>query len=336
MKTYFYQQLNKLDQKVYDEILNGLRQGKLRIAVSSLNSVKKVAFDIFNNYPEFFWIAPEVKGTRGLLRATIQFDQLYSANDVRKYQRQIKELVQKLIAEKINSHQTDYDKVLILHDYLKNNIEYDHQAVEYINQRSNSYAYAYNLVGALLKQKCVCEGFAKAMKYLCDQIGIECYVINGIGNNMQDSGPHAWNIVNIDGCYQHVDVTWDNQFMDDNFPLYAYLNLDDKTISRDHSWDKRLYPACTSLEYNYFKINNALIDSKAQLKKFLIDSFSLEEDVIQYRVDKDSRLASEIFSCYQEITQEAIQACKYVRIGDIRTQYQMEQLVFTIVPKYVD
>ena len=73
-----------------------------------------------------------------------------------------------------------------------------------------------------------------------------------------------------------------------------------------------------------------------QLKKFLIDSFSLEEDVIQYRVDKDSRLASEIFSCYQEITQEAIQACKYVRVGGIRTQYQMEELLFTVVPTYMD
>ena len=51
MKTYFYQQLNGLDQKVYDEIVNGLNQGNLRIAVSSFGSVKKVAVDIFNNYP---------------------------------------------------------------------------------------------------------------------------------------------------------------------------------------------------------------------------------------------------------------------------------------------
>ena len=336
MKTYFYQQLNGLDQKVYDEIVNGLNQGNLRIAVSSFGSVKKVAVDIFNNYPQYFWIASRVRAMRSLLKTVVQFDQSYSVSDIRKYQNQIKELMQKFISENINDHQTDYDKVLILHDYLKNSIEYDHQAAAHVNDQTNRYVSAYNIVGALIKHKCVCDGFAKAMKYLCDQIGIECYVVNGIGSNVQDSGPHAWNIVNIDGCYQHVDVTWDNQFMDDNFPLYAYLNLDDKTIARDHSWDRRLYPACTSLEYNYFKINNALIDSKAQLKKFLIDSFSLEEDIIQYRVDKDSKLASEIFSCYQEITQEAIQACKYVRVGDIRTQYQMEQLVFTVVPKYVD
>lgn len=336
MKTYFYHQLNELDQKVYDEIVDELCQGRLKIEVSNLNSVNKVIIDIFNNYPEFFWIAPEARTIKTLLKNVIQFKPLYSASDITKYQNQIKKLVQKFISKNINVHQTDYDKVLILHDYLKNSIEYDHQAVLHTNDGTNNYAYAYNLVGALLKHKCVCDGFAKAMKYLCDQIGIECYVVHGVGSNMQDSGPHAWNIVRIDGCYQHVDVTWDNQFMDDNFPLYAYLNLDDKTIARDHSWDKRFYPVCTSLEYNYFKINNALIDSKAQLKKFLIDSFSLEERIIQYRVDKDSRLASEIFDCYETITQEAMRACKFVRIGNIQVQYQMEQLVFMVVPQYIN
>ena len=116
MKTYFYQQLNGLDQKVYDEIINGLNQGNLRIAVSSFGSVKKVAVDIFNNYPQYFSIASRVRAMRSLLKTVVQFDQSYSVSDIKKYQSQIKELVLKFISENINDHQTDYDKVLILHE----------------------------------------------------------------------------------------------------------------------------------------------------------------------------------------------------------------------------
>ena len=61
--------------------------------------------------------------------------------------------------------------------------------------------------------KVVCEGYAKAFEYLCDNSsfasnGVRCYCVSG---NMQvgnDFGPHMWNIVTMDdGKNYLVDVT---------------------------------------------------------------------------------------------------------------------------------
>ncbi len=61
--------------------------------------------------------------------------------------------------------------------------------------------------------KVVCEGYSKAFKYLCDitdfsNNSIKCYLVSGTlssGNN--DSGPHMWNIISINGTSYLVDVT---------------------------------------------------------------------------------------------------------------------------------
>lgn len=49
----------------------------------------------------------------------------------------------------------------------------------------------------------VCAGYSKAFKYLCDKVGIECKVVNGVAFG----GAHVWNVVTIDGNNYIVDVT---------------------------------------------------------------------------------------------------------------------------------
>ena len=56
-----------------------------------------------------------------------------------------------------------------------------------------------------------CEGMAKAVKILCDELGIWCIVALSDAN--PDKGikyRHAWNVIRIDGKYYHLDVTFDN------------------------------------------------------------------------------------------------------------------------------
>lgn len=55
--------------------------------------------------------------------------------------------------------------------------------------------------------KVVCEGFAKAFKYLCDltefENDVECYLASGDSGN----GPHMWNVVSVNGANYLVDIT---------------------------------------------------------------------------------------------------------------------------------
>ncbi|MGN0387107.1 MAG: InlB B-repeat-containing protein [Lachnospiraceae bacterium] len=96
--------------------------------------------------------------------------------------------------EKISdSSLTDMQKAIILHDYLAIQVEYD-------NTTSN----CYSAFGALAEGKAVCQGYALAYKYLLNKAGIDCYMVTSESLN------HAWNLVEINGNYYHVDVTWDD------------------------------------------------------------------------------------------------------------------------------
>lgn len=53
----------------------------------------------------------------------------------------------------------------------------------------------------------VCEGYSKAFKYLCDQVGISCLLVTGQMTGATGAGPHMWNLVRLDGYSYLVDVT---------------------------------------------------------------------------------------------------------------------------------
>ena len=57
----------------------------------------------------------------------------------------------------------------------------------------------------------VCEGYSKAMQYLCDLSGIECYIAT--------SDNHMWNIIVLDGTSYHVDVTFADTSTADNLSI---------------------------------------------------------------------------------------------------------------------
>ena len=74
-----------------------------------------------------------------------------------------------------------------------------------------------------------------AYKALCDQLGIDCTVVLG----QYKGAIHAWNIIELDGHYYHVDVS--------NCDLYgldtAFLKNDDE-MKDDYVWDTDVYEVC--------------------------------------------------------------------------------------------
>lgn len=166
---------------------------------------------------------------------------LYSPAEATKISGQLDAAAQSIISEHINDHQSDYDKVRSLHDYLKSNLEYDTVAASSHRPNERNIAEAHNIIGALLKRKCVCEGFAKAFKFLCDKIDLECWVVSGKGSSSIGAGPHAWNIVKINGYYHHVDVTWDNQYSDSS-SMPNYCPECDTALSGDTASRQYAFP----------------------------------------------------------------------------------------------
>ena len=118
---------------------------------------------------------------------------------------------------------------LILHDWLVCNCQYGE-----CNDAPNA---SHSIVGALIYSKCVCEGYAKAYKYLADLIKMRAIVVVGKGMHPDGtSGGHAWNIVMLNKQCFHVDVTFDLLFAG-KYCSRAYYLLSTKEILYDHSID---------------------------------------------------------------------------------------------------
>lgn len=150
----------------------------------------------------------------------------------------------------------DYAKEFYLHNYLVNNCSYDYEG--YTSGRIPDSSY--KPYGALVLGKAVCQGYAEAMKLLCDLSGIECNVVYGTSNGSGSWIDHAWNQVKIGGSYYHLDPTFDDPISlnGGNILSYKYYNLTDSQMSKDHKWDTAAYPACTSTQYSYSSVNNLI------------------------------------------------------------------------------
>lgn len=62
----------------------------------------------------------------------------------------------------------------------------------------------YDVMAAILAGSGVCQNYAELYKLLCDIAGINCRLEAG----KVDGVSHAWNLVEIDGTWYHVDTTW--------------------------------------------------------------------------------------------------------------------------------
>ena len=125
-----------------------------------------------------------------------------------------------------------YEDIKMVHDYLVDNISYD---------SSLSKQNIYNIYGALVNRECVCEGYARAFKYLLDELDIPCVMVIGTGTNSQGKTEnHAWNYVQLNGNWYAVDSTWDDPVVigggtASEESRYKYFLVGREIIDQDHS-----------------------------------------------------------------------------------------------------
>ncbi len=147
----------------------------------------------------------------------------------------------------VNNSMTAFDREIYIHNYLVNNCKYD------ISYKAEN---AHNMYGALVNGVAVCEGYAYAFQYLARLAGIQSIVVKGELNNGSSTESHAWNMVELDGKYYHIDVTSDDPVMKDGTQVleFTYFNLTDSQIKIDHTikGNNHSVPAATATKYNYF------------------------------------------------------------------------------------
>jgi hypothetical protein len=127
--------------------------------------------------------------------------------------------ITEIIDETITPGMTELQKALNLHDYLVLNTVYDTEGS--IEDRDGGSS-AYDI---LICGNGVCEGYAQAYNMLLDRVGISSIMVTSYDMN------HAWNLVNIDNEWYHVDTTWDDPVPDAKGRVnHKYFLLSDDEI----------------------------------------------------------------------------------------------------------
>lgn len=105
------------------------------------------------------------------------------------------------IRQSVPSDASSAEKALLILYYLCDNLSYKEGETE--AQR----VWAHSAAGVFLREtQVVCEGYAKAYKILCSELGIECILVPGVAGANQEA--HMWNYVRIESAWYLVDVTW--------------------------------------------------------------------------------------------------------------------------------
>lgn len=290
--------------KIYSRIEKALLEGEELVEFRDFSLIMKVE-EIFNILDMVVYENPKIMYYKG---AEYKFGKLMihyskSKEDIKEHQYEIERIREKFIDDYITDEMTEYEKVLAVHDFIINNCRYDTRVVEGNPLPPESYT-AY---GVLKLGVAVCEGYAKALKFLLDGIGIESKIV--IGQSKGEN--HAWNLVKLDDDFYHIDATWDDPVTDDGRDIirYNFMNLNDEEILKTHSWNRENYPVANGRKYNYFIYNDLIVRSKIEF----------EDKIRKAILNKEKNLLVKIEGIDEKIyLADIVESIAYENINKIR------------------
>lgn len=291
--------------KLYIELEKGLLEGRDQINIKDISIIKEPN-EIFNILEEISNSNPEVMYYNS---AEYRFGKLTlyyskSKEEIKEHQTKIRTIRDNFILNYITPEMSDYEKSLIIHDYIINTSKYDERLVS----KGVVPPESYSSYGVLSQGIGVCESYAKAMKYLMDGVGIESILV--VGESKGEN--HAWNLVDIEGEYYHIDSTWNDPITSDgsNVLRYNYFNLDDYEMSKTHSWIKDDYPVANGNKYNYFIYNNLIVLGENELKSKLKNVLLTRETTFLVKIKDFSDIDHSINDMIEKIAYENYELIK--------------------------
>ena len=270
---YARNRLTATQKKLYDTFYEHLSRGEYTItsgfAGLSNEDILKVYKSVYFDHPEFCWLSGDCTyETINRAITSFTFEIYCDESDIRSNQWRAENAAMDIVNQAM-SYESDYDKALFVHDYLVNNIEYNH---DYADKRGPSespeVSLGCSMYGALVDGSTVCQGYAQAYQYILKKLGIEAVYVTGYGN----ASSHAWTMVKLDGKYYHTDVTWDDPTFAEDIKTnggvrHDYFCLTTPELERDHDVSDDIdYEYCTATECNYYVRNGNYVESYSRDK----------------------------------------------------------------------
>lgn len=137
------------------------------------------------------------------------------------------------ILEEAKEWETPFETLKFFHDYLSSNVIYDQDTQQQLAQNGSAMERTtqFSIYGALSEGKAVSEGYALALKELCDRYGITCVLVSGTCQGVY----HMWNRVYLDGKWYFIDCSADA--LGDGQVGYGYFCVTDEVMRTYYTWD---------------------------------------------------------------------------------------------------
>ena len=243
--TYYYDKLNKQQQKAYYAMKAGLESLAPSFQVPRLDGkeLADIYFMLRRDHPKIFYtVTFKYRYYPDSEYVELIPEYLFPKAKIQDHQAAMEARIKKLAkqAEGLD----EKGKEQFIHDFICQNVHYD----------KLKKPYSHEIIGALGHGVAVCEGIAKAVKVLCDALNIWCIIALAEANPEKNiKYRHAWNVIKIGGTYYHLDATFDNTLSKDATIRYDYYNLSDTQIFKDHEPLVWKVPACTDGDHFYYR-----------------------------------------------------------------------------------
>lgn len=185
--------MRKSNQGKYDDLI--LKVLVILLIISSI--VLTVCFKIYADREGLF---QKIKGkNEGYYTVIIEGNT---------YDDKLSSIINSIITEDMN----DYDKYKIIHDFVVRVVDYDYSALNDIEAHKLASDPEYVLETGWG----ICGGYARLYRDICNKAGLNCEVVTGWADFLDDDTGHAWNAVKLTGNVYHVDCCWDDVAAEDD------------------------------------------------------------------------------------------------------------------------
>lgn len=261
-QEYYFKQLNEEEQRVYRELPKGIRarEKDFYLTLSQDDSIDRCYHAVLKDHPEIFWVHNHEKIYKTTYSdsdyCTFTPGYIYTESEISEIQNAMEAGFQE-VSSLIPADASDYEKVRIVYTYVIDNTQY---------QASDD---DQSIAGVFWKKEAVCAGYAGAVQYLLERIGVPCIYVDGSTQGSTEG--HAWNIVKLDGEYYYVDATNGDQpdFLNGNAAqleehktiIYDYLCPFPEEYEKKYIRSEELtVPDCTAKDMNFYVLNQGCFD----------------------------------------------------------------------------
>ena len=205
-----YELSEPLDAELEELLCNALRQHEFSVDVSSyhktVDEIRQAMTAVRFSHPELFFVDQEYTYSytgnyvTGLNFRYITGSKAEADTLIAEYETMLAEIVSGAPQDG-----SDFDKMLYIHDYFVREFCYD-------------YTYTIRDAYTFFKERTgVCQAYMLAMIAVAEELGLQSVPVTSRRMN------HAWNMIELDGVWYHVDITWDDTVSYPGHTSYRYF-----------------------------------------------------------------------------------------------------------------